>query len=170
MLLVGAGAAATSAIAPAAWATEPRSLAFYHTHTRERLRLTYAEGGTHLPKALEEINHFLRDFRTGDEHPIDVGLLDVLHQLRLRAGVGSNGTFEIISAYRSPKTNKMLRDRSSAVAQKSLHMQGKAMDVRLTGVRIARLREEALSLNAGGVGYYPESDFVHVDTGRVRQW
>lgn len=131
--------------------------------------MTYAENGAHIPEALKEISHFLRDFRTGDMHPVDPGLLDVLHGLHERAG--GRGTFEIISAYRSPRTNEMLRKTGGGgVARRSLHMEGKAIDVRLTSVRTRRLREEALAMGAGGVGFYPDSDFVHVDTGRVRQW
>jgi uncharacterized protein YcbK (DUF882 family) len=168
ILAAGAFAAFGLFAHTSALAKEPRALAFYHTHTRERLRVTYAANGTYIPEALDEVNHFLRDFRTGDVHPLDPMLLDALHDLRARAG--GKGTFEIISAYRSPRTNEMLRDRSNGVAQTSLHMEGKAIDVRLTGVPIARLREEALALQVGGVGYYPDSEFVHVDTGRVRQW
>lgn len=169
-LLAGLVAAAGLQFALEAGAATPRTLAFYHTHTGERLRVTYAENGLPIPEALAEINHFLRDFRTGDVHSIDPALLDVLYALRAHAG--DRGTYEIISAYRSPKTNEMLRSRSSSsgVAKRSLHMEGKAIDVRLTGVRTNRLRREALALHAGGVGYYPDSDFVHVDTGRVRQW
>jgi uncharacterized protein YcbK (DUF882 family) len=168
-LLVGAASAAGLVLAPSARASEPRALALYHTHTGERLRVTYAQNGAHIPEALQEISQFLRDFRTGDVHPIDPDLLDTLHWLRSRTG--SRGTYEIISGYRSPRTNEMLRTTGGGgVAQRSLHMEGKAIDVRLTGVRTARLREEALAVQAGGVGYYPDSDFVHVDTGRVRQW
>jgi uncharacterized protein YcbK (DUF882 family) len=169
-LLAGAASAAAGlALAPTARATEARALVLYHTHTREQLSVTYAENGAHIPEALHEISQFLRDFRTGDVHPIDPGLLDTLHWLRMRAG--SRGTYEIISGYRSPRTNEMLRTTGGGgVAQRSLHMEGKAIDVRLTGVRTARLREEALAMQVGGVGYYPDSDFVHVDTGRVRQW
>jgi uncharacterized protein YcbK (DUF882 family) len=169
-LLAAAVAAAGLQFALKAHAATPRSLAFYHTHTGERLRVTYIENGAPVPEALDEISHFLRDFRTGDVHPIDPALLDVLYALRTRAG--DRGTYEIISGYRSPRTNNMLRGRSSdsGVAKRSLHMEGKAIDVRLTGVRTSRLRQEALALHRGGVGYYPDSDFVHVDTGRVRQW
>jgi len=154
--------------APASRASGPRALAFYHTHTGERLRVTYAADGRYLPEALAEINRFLRDFRTGDVHPIDPQLLDILYELRRRAG--GRGTYEIISAYRSPQTNEMLRARSDGVATRSLHMEGRAMDVRLVGAPLDRLRDEALALEAGGVGYYPESEFIHVDTGRVRRW
>lgn len=156
------------AVIPTAWARQSRALSFYHTHTGERLQITYAESGTYVTAALQEINRFLRDFRTGDEHPIAPDLLDTLFALRERAG--SRGTYEIISAFRSPRTNDMLRDAGSGVAQRSLHMEGRAIDVRLRGVRSARLREEALAMQVGGVGYYPNSDFVHVDNGRVRFW
>lgn len=168
VLASSAAAIAGLLFAPASRATEPRALAFYHTHTGERLRVTYAANGTYLPDALEEIDHFLRDFRTGDVHRMDPHLLDILHELRLRAG--GRGTYEIISAYRSPQTNEMLRSRSDGVAKRSLHMEGKAMDVRLVGSRLDRLRDDALALEAGGVGYYPDSEFIHVDTGRVRRW
>ncbi|HEX7081682.1 MAG TPA: DUF882 domain-containing protein [Gammaproteobacteria bacterium] len=168
-LLAGAASAAALALVPPARATEARTLALYHTHTRERLRITYSANGVHIPEALREISRFLRDFRTGDVHPIDPALLDALYALRARTG--GRGTYEIISGYRSPKTNEMLRrTRGGGVAKRSLHMEGKAIDVRLTGVRTSRLRAEALAMKAGGVGFYPDSDFVHVDTGRVRQW
>ncbi len=168
MLATSAAALAGLCLAPAAHANEPRALTFYHTHTGERLRVTYAANGRYLPSALDEIDHFLRDFRTGDVHRIDPQLLDILHELRRRAG--GRGTYEIISAYRSPKTNEMLRSRSNGVATRSLHMQGKAIDVRLVDAPLERLRKEALSMQAGGVGFYPASAFIHVDTGRVRQW
>ncbi len=145
-----------------------RSLRFFHTHTGERLKVTYAEDGEYLPDALDEISHLLRDFRSGDVHPIDPGTLDILYHLRQQ--MGGSGTYQVISAFRSPATNDMLRSRGSAVARRSLHMDGRAIDVRLTGVETRRLREAALKLKAGGVGYYPRSDFLHVDTGRVRTW
>jgi uncharacterized protein YcbK (DUF882 family) len=168
-LLAAVVATAGLHFAPRARAATPRTLAFYHTHTGERLRVTYVENGVPVPEALAEISRFLRDFRTGDVHPIDPELLDALYALRSRAG--DRGTYEIISGYRSPRTNEMLRNNGGGgVAKRSLHMEGKAIDVRLTGVRTSRLREEALALHVGGVGYYPDSDFVHVDTGRVRQW
>lgn len=154
--------------APMAFGSQPRALSFYHTHTAERLRIVYAERDKVLPEALEEISHFLRDFRNGATHPIDPTLLDALYELQQRTG--ANGPYEIISAYRSPQTNEMLRSKSSGVAQRSLHMEGRAMDVRLRGVPTDKLRRAALDLKVGGVGYYPDSDFVHVDTGRVRTW
>ncbi len=149
-------------------AADPRRLAFYHTHTGETLDVVYRERGAYLPDALAEIHHLCRDFRTGDVHPIDPGLLDLLHDVR--QATGHTGRFEIISAYRSPVTNRMLASRSNGVADHSLHLQGQAMDVRLPGVATADLRRVALRRAGGGVGYYPESDFVHIDTGRVRTW
>jgi uncharacterized protein YcbK (DUF882 family) len=146
----------------------PRRLRFYHTHTSEQLDIVYAENGSYLPDALAEIDHLLRDFRSGDVHVIDPRLLDLLHAVR--EGVGSNGRYEVISGFRSPATNQLLRSRSQGVAQKSLHLQGMAIDVRLTGTETSRLRRAAIALAAGGVGYYPASDFVHLDTGRVRSW
>jgi len=145
-----------------------RALDFVHTHTGERLNVEYAHGTRYLPDALETVNHFLRDFRTGDVHPIDQRLLDLLHGLtRLTE---TRRPFQVISGYRSPKTNAMLRNRSEGVAGRSLHMRGQAIDIRLADVPLAALRRAALAAGRGGVGYYPASNFVHVDTGRVRQW
>ncbi|MBL8197817.1 MAG: DUF882 domain-containing protein [Chromatiales bacterium] len=146
----------------------PRRLAFRHTHTGEALDVEYSEAGRYIPDALLTINHLLRDFRSGQVHPIDPALLDVLYALRQQ--VGGRAPFEIISAFRSPETNAMLAGNSSGVATKSLHLSGRAIDIRLPGVATAKLRDAGMRLRAGGVGYYPESDFVHVDTGRVRYW
>lgn len=152
--------------APAA-ATQERALAFQHTHTGERLRVVYYARGGYLPDALGSVDRLLRDFRTGDQHPIDPRLLDTLCALGAACG---GGAFEIISGYRSPGTNAMLRRASTGVAQASLHTTGRAIDVRLVGTATARLRDAAIALGHGGVGYYPGSDFVHLDTGRVRTW
>lgn len=145
-----------------------RSLRFHHTHTGERLAVEYFSCGSYLPDALATINRHLRDFRTGEEHVIDPALLDLLH--RIQAATQTAAPFEVISGYRSPKTNQLLREKSSGVAASSLHMQGKAIDIRLHDVPLAALRAAALDLRAGGVGYYPDSQFVHVDTGRARMW
>lgn len=145
-----------------------RRLNFYHTHTGESLDIVYREGADYLPGALGSINRFLRDFRTGESHPIDPNLIDQLHDIQL--ALGNSGRFEIISGYRSPKTNNMLASKSSGVAKRSLHMQGRALDIRITDVPTANLRAAALELQRGGVGYYPKSKFIHVDTGRVRRW
>ena len=149
--------------------SESRRLAFYHTHTAETLDVVYSEGGVYVPDALKEVHHLFRDFRTGDSHPIDPALLDILHDVQQATG-GGHGRFEIISAYRSPATNQMRASRSGGVADHSLHLQGQAIDVRLPGVRTSDLRLAGLHLANGGVGYYPGSDFVHLDTGRVRSW
>lgn len=145
-----------------------RSLSFVHTHTGETLSVAYCCNDVYDPQALAQVNHLLRDFRSGELHPIDPALLDVLHDLQVRAD--REAVFEIISGYRSPQTNSSLRSHSSGVAKRSLHMEGKAIDIRVTGYSTAKLRDLALGLQRGGVGYYKGSDFVHVDTGRVRAW
>jgi len=147
---------------------EARSLSFYHTHTGQSLQITYFADGEYLEPALKQVRSYLSDWRNGDETDIDPKLLDILWEVQERAG--HHDTFEIISAYRSPQTNEMLRASSSGVAQGSQHLLGTAIDVRLRGLDTARLRETAIELGRGGVGYYAESDFVHVDTGRVRTW
>jgi len=146
----------------------PRALSFYHTHTDERCSVVYHENGRYLDDGLGELNNLLRDFRTGEVHPIDPELFDTLHALQKLTG--SRGRYEVISGYRSPKTNAMLRKASKGVAKKSLHMQGRAIDVRLSDLDVATLHKAALSLKQGGVGYYGKSRFVHLDTGRVRSW
>lgn len=150
--------------------TDERELSFYHTHTGKRLNVVYWQDGDYVDSALEQINAFLSDFRTGDRVEMDPALLDVIYDVR--ESLGSKGTYQIISAYRSLKTNEMLRNRgaSSGVARKSQHVLGKAIDVRLEGVKTADLRDAAIRLQRGGVGYYAKSDFVHMDTGRVRRW
>ena len=148
---------------------EERTLSFYHTHTFKELSLVYFRNGRYLPKALNRINHFLKDFRTGDIHPIDTALLDLLHDLR-RATGRTKDFFEVISGYRSPQTNAMLQGNSNGVASHSLHMLGKAIDVRLPSFNTGRLHQIALGFQRGGVGFYPQSDFIHVDTGDVRVW
>ena len=163
-------AVASTAVVPPgrAWAAVPRELSFYHTHTGERLDVCYHDGKTYVQDALSSIDYLLRDFRTGEVHPIDRGALDLLCDLR--AVTGHAGRFEIISAFRSERTNEMLRTGSRDVARYSLHIDGRAVDVRLAGFDTARLRDAAIALQRGGVGYYAESDFVHVDTGRIRRW
>ena len=148
-----------------------RVLSFFNTHTGERLRTAYCCGGEYHPEALKEINHILRDFRANEIKPIDPNLLDLLHELG--GTLETDQPFHIISGYRSPHTNSMLRTRGGAqtgVASGSLHMVGKAIDIRVPGVKLDHLRGAARSLKLGGVGYYPSSNFVHVDTGRVRYW
>lgn len=146
----------------------PRTLAFRHTHTGEQLSIAYAAGDEYFQAALARVSWLLRDFRNGEARPIDVLLLDQLHALV--AVTGSRTPFEVISGYRSPATNEALRRRGGGVALHSLHLEGRAIDIRLADVSLADLRDAAISLRAGGVGFYPQSEFVHVDTGRVRRW
>jgi uncharacterized protein YcbK (DUF882 family) len=145
-----------------------RALSFYNLHTTESLRTVYWAEGNYIPEALTAINYHLRDYRTGDTHEIDRRLLDVLCELRKKLETSS--PLEVISGYRSPVTNAMLHANSSGVAEHSLHIEGMAADIRIAGRNLLLLRRTAISLKAGGVGYYPTSDFVHVDVGRVRTW
>lgn len=146
-----------------------RDLALFHTHTGERIELVYASGERYLPEAMDGLNHFLRDHYSGDIGLMDPLLFDMLH--RMRELLGASGRFDVISGYRCPATNGHLRQtRGGGVAKKSLHMEGRAIDVRLPGVPLAELHAAALSLRAGGVGYYPDDQFIHLDTGRVRNW
>ena len=154
--------------ARAALAAPARELRFNHLHTGETLAVEYFQGGRYQPDALDAVNHLLRDFRTGDEHVIEPALLDLLYEVRGR--VASRRPFEVISGYRSPHTNAALRKRSEGVAARSLHMSGRAIDIRLSDVPLATVRRSALAVGTGGVGYYPASNFVHLDTGRVRTW
>ena len=173
-LAVGIPLATTSTVSataletPTTAAVSSRALSFAHTHTAEHLTVEYFSGGRYVPDALAAVNHLLRDFRTGDVHDIDAGLLDLLHELSTVTGTAR--PYQVISGYRSPKTNAMLRQRSEGVAAGSLHMQGQAIDIRLADIPLAKLRQAAVNVRRGGVGFYPSSDFVHVDTGRVRTW
>jgi uncharacterized protein YcbK (DUF882 family) len=168
MGLIGGAAAATWTRAAGADTANSRSVSFVHTHTGEKLTAAYWKDGEYQPEVLQQVNHVLRDFRTNEVHAIDPALLDVLFDLRTK--VGSDRAFHVISAYRSPQTNEMLRRSSNGVAEHSMHMLGKAIDIRLESFPTVRLAEVARSLRRGGVGYYAASDFVHVDTGRVRYW
>lgn len=166
---LGAAVAISSAGRTAAAAAAPaHRLKFYHIHTAEKLDVTYREHGEVVPGVLAEINRYLRDFRTEQVHDIDVALLDTLHALYTQ--FDGRGNFEVISGYRSPHTNAALRQVTSGVAEKSLHIKGRAIDVRLTSAKTTALRDAAIALKAGGVGYYAKSNFVHVDTGNVRTW
>ncbi len=149
-------------------AYDARQLSFYHTHTQLSLDVVYYENGEYVDSALARINRFLKDFRTGDVAEMDPKLLDILYDLR--SELGSEATYEVISAYRSPKTNEMLRANGAGVARNSQHLLGNAIDVRLRGTKTKQLRDTALEMQRGGVGYYEKSDFVHLDTGRVRRW
>jgi uncharacterized protein YcbK (DUF882 family) len=151
------------------WAAPQRELALDHLHTREQIQLVYARGADYVPEALGRLNNFLRDHYSGAVGQIDPALHDLLHALR--RVLATERPFEVISGYRSPATNAHLKaTRGGGVATRSLHMDGRAMDVRLPGVALADLRDAAIALQAGGVGYYEREQFVHVDTGRVRRW
>ncbi len=164
MLVVGSGILSFGS----AQAASSRELRLVNTHTGERLQQCYFRDGDFAHEACQRLNHFLRDHRTGDVSAIDPKLFDVLYSVQHE--VGHRGAIEIISGYRSHATNAKLNAASPGVAKRSLHMLGKALDIRLSGFDTARLRDAALQLQAGGVGYYAKSDFVHVDTGRVRHW
>lgn len=164
-------AAAGLFISPRLICSAPRPnefpLRFFNTHTDECLEMMHTPG--QCPRAVQrKLAFFLRDFRTDEVHAIDPGLLDILSEIQHRTG--SRGTIEIISGYRSPGTNAMLRSRSRGVASHSLHMEGRALDVRIRDLETRRLRSAAAALRRGGVGYYASSDFVHLDTGRFRTW
>lgn len=168
---LGGALAASGLVRPAAAnlaSPAVRTLAFDNLHTGERAKIAYWADGEYLPDALKEVNFILRDFRNGEIHAIDPKLLDLLNQLHSRLDTAQ--PFEVISGYRSPATNAMLRSEGHGTATKSLHMQGQAIDIRLTDRALADVHAVAMSLRAGGVGYYPSSDFVHVDVGRVRYW
>jgi len=164
--LIAAAALAAPALLGASG--DARTLSFYHTHTGKTLEVTYYEDGAYDRQGMTEIRDFLADWRNGEQREIDPALMDILWQIQLEAR--HLGTYEVISAYRSPETNEMLRNRSKGVARKSQHLSGNAIDIRLRGMETASLREIAVRLKRGGVGYYRASDFVHVDTGRVRYW
>ena len=145
-----------------------RTLSFVHTHTGETLRARYFESGQYCADSLGQVSYLLRDFRTGDIRSIDPSLLDILFDLQVMAD--RHAPFEVISGYRSPATNAMLRRGSDGVAPHSMHLLGRAIDVRLQGYSTAKVAQFARTMGRGGVGLYPSSDFVHVDTGRVRFW
>ncbi len=171
--LQGVAVAGATLVAPAAMARAlqggERRLSFYNLHTGEHLTTAYWADGAYLEDELAAVNRLLRDHRSGDISPIDRKLLDRLYGLQQQ--LGSNGTYHVISGYRSPVTNAKLQQASNGgVAKRSLHMQGRAIDIRLPGIELKHLRQAALSQKAGGVGYYERSNFVHLDTGRTRFW
>jgi uncharacterized protein YcbK (DUF882 family) len=145
-----------------------KTLAFYNTHTDERLRVGFCRNGQYDTGALTKINYILRDHRSGEIKAIDVTLLELLYDISTKAKPQT--PFHVISGYRSPASNKSLRKNNKGVASRSMHMLGKAIDIRIPGFSTRQLRNLARKLKGGGVGYYPKSDFVHVDTGRVRYW
>jgi uncharacterized protein YcbK (DUF882 family) len=166
-----AGASAAGLLARAASGAESvavKKITLKNLHAPESLEVEFRRGDGYVAESLAAIQVLLRDYRNGEQHAIDPALLDYLHDVARLAGVAP--VFSVISGYRSPQTNQMLHERSGGVASHSLHMQGRAIDVRLAGVDCAELAGKALSLQRGGVGYYRQSDFVHLDTGRFRTW
>lgn len=174
-LQLGAMASACLLVKPSlAFAQTPLSsskkkeLSFRNLHTDEKLRVTYWKNGAFDQSAMAKIYHVLRDFRTGDVYPISANLIDLLHDLQGKLRI--DGPIEIISGYRSPQTNASLRSQSDGVARQSYHMKGLATDIRMEGISLRRLQTTALFMGRGGVGFYPKSDFVHIDVGPVRRW
>jgi len=144
-------------------------LLLYNTHTAERIDIVYRRGEQYIPSALAQLDYFLRDHRTGDVRHFDPRLYDILYDLTSSIG-HSDGEIDIVCGYRTPSTNESLRAHTTGVAKNSLHIQAEAIDLRMPGIDTLNLRKAALALGRGGVGYYPHSDFIHVDVGRVRQW
>jgi uncharacterized protein YcbK (DUF882 family) len=144
-------------------------LRLYHTHTNEWIDLVYRVGDAYIPSAIDRLDQFLRDHRTGDVIQLDRRVFDLLHDLTAAVG-RPDAEIDIICGYRTPWSNDFLRRTTQGVASHSLHVQGEAIDIRMPGVSTSKLRDIALTLHRGGVGYYPESRFVHVDVGRVRRW
>jgi uncharacterized protein YcbK (DUF882 family) len=156
---------ATATSAP----VEERRLSLFHLHTNERINIVYKKGDSYLPDAVDRLDHFLRDHRTGDVITLDPRLFDLLDDLT--SALGRAGTeIDIVCGYRTPWSNEFLRRTTSGVAKHSQHMEGKAIDIRIPGVPTAQVRDAALRLHRGGVGYYPGSQFVHVDVGPIRRW
>ena len=149
--------------------TQAHSLTFYNTHTAERITIVYRHGDKFVPDALAKLDFFLRDHQTNEVRHFDPRLYDILSDLTASVD-HPGGQIDIVCGYRTPKTNESLRAHTSGVAKNSLHIQAEAIDLRLPGVDTLKLRKAALALARGGVGYYPHSDFIHVDVGRVRQW
>jgi uncharacterized protein YcbK (DUF882 family) len=172
-LKAGLGLVAAVAMPVPAWARilikkPSRELAFVNLHTGERLRAEYVHNGQVVPSAMHAISVVMRDHYNNKVHPIDQQLLDIAHVLQ--SHVGNRGPINLVCGYRSPETNAMMHEISAGVAAHSMHVEGKAMDIRMPGTRLASLRKAALALEMGGVGYYPHDDFVHIDSGAVRKW
>ena len=158
-----------SAAPPSATTTQEHRLVLYNTHTAERLEIVYRRGDQFVPSALTKLDYFLRDHNTNDVRHFDPRLYDTLSDLAASIG-HPGGQIDIVCGYRTPRTNESLRAHTTGVAKNSLHIQAEAIDLRMPGVDTLKLRRAALALKRGGVGYYPHSDFIHVDVGRVRQW
>ena len=158
-----------SVLQPSSHESEDHHLLLYNTHTTERIDIVYRRGEQYIPGALAQLDYFLRDHRTGDVRHFDPRLYDILYDLTSAVG-HAGGEIDIVCGYRTSLTNEFLRAYTTGVAKNSLHIQAEAIDLRIPGINTLKLRKAALSLRRGGVGYYPHSDFIHVDIGRVRQW
>jgi uncharacterized protein YcbK (DUF882 family) len=174
LILTAAGVArpqsrGVSSEQPPSRAGQEHSLLLYNTHTGERIDIVYRRGEQYSPDALAKLDYFLRDHQTNDVRRFDPRLYDILSDLTAAVG-HTGGELDIVCGYRTPSTNESLRAHTTGVAKNSLHIQAEAIDLRMPGVDTLTLRRAALALRRGGVGYYPHSDFIHVDTGRVRQW
>jgi uncharacterized protein YcbK (DUF882 family) len=169
VFLAGPNFAPAQTTAGVSASQQEHRLHLFNTHTNERIDIVFRRGESYLPDAIAKLDYFLRDHRTGDVRHYDPRLYDILEDLAAAVG-HPGGEIDIICGYRSPWTNEFLRTHTSGVAKNSLHIQAEAIDLRMPGVNTLQLRAAALSLHRGGVGYYPHSDFIHVDTGRVRQW
>jgi uncharacterized protein YcbK (DUF882 family) len=167
-LICSTGLATTPSFAQSRNVAAERSLSFYNLHTSESLRTTYWAEGSYIPESMSDINFLLRDFRDGEIKAIDPNLLDTLHLIMTR--LDTSAPIHLISGYRSPSTNAKLHARSSGVAKHSLHMEGMAADIRIPGHDLRDVLKVAMQIQGGGVGYYPRSDFVHVDVGKIRHW
>jgi len=163
-----AGASAAGMLAAPARAASEKRISLYNLHTNESRELVFYRGGDYVPDAMAALQVLLRDFRNGEQHVIDPHLMDILHDVAMNLRV--DPVFSVISGYRSPQTNERLRERSDGVARHSLHLEGRAIDVRLSGIDCASLATRARAMIRGGVGYYRRSDFVHLDTGACRTW
>lgn len=166
--LAGSELLSRAVVTPAAPAAPDRRLRLVNAHTWEKLDLTYWTDGVYLDNAVEKVNHLMRDHRANESCQMDLDLLDYMHALYKLTGTDER--LHILSGYRTAKTNAALRSRSSGVAKFSLHMEGRAVDINIPTIRTKDLREAAISLQSGGVGYYRKSGFVHIDTGNVRYW
>ncbi len=167
--LPAAPPATAASVAPSA-TSEVHRLRLYHTHTAESIDIVYREGDQYVPEAIDQLDHFLRDSRTGDVHHFDPRLFDLLSDLTASLGGRGDAEIDVVCGYRTPQTNAYLRRHSRGVARHSLHMQAEAIDIRVPGVSTRELQLAALALHRGGVGYYRRSQFVHVDVGPVRRW
>lgn len=172
LMVPGAGRAQSRTVSSERTATkeiQDHRLLLYNTHTGERMEIVYRRGDQYVPSGLGKLDFFLRDHRTGDARHFDPRLYDILYDLT--SSIGQPGAeIDIVCGYRTSSTNESLRAHTTGVAKNSLHIQAEAIDMRMPGIDTLRLRKAALALHRGGVGYYPHSDFIHVDIGRVRQW